>query len=129
MANRSISMRMAREILRLYFGLHLKKRQISRACKVAPSTVVDYVQRAEEAGISWPLPEELDDTALEAILTERTGSPRRPVARCLPWMKSILSFGKKASPCNCCGLSIKNDSRMGINIRSFASIISAGRRP
>jgi hypothetical protein len=26
MANRSISMRMAREILRLYFGLNLKKR-------------------------------------------------------------------------------------------------------
>ena len=64
MAKRSISMRMAREILRLYFGLHLKKRQIGRACGVAPSTVVDYIQRAEEAGISCPLPTDLDDTAL-----------------------------------------------------------------
>ena len=70
MAKRSISMRMAREILRLYFGLHLKKRQIGRACGVAPSTVVDYIQRAEEAGISWPLPTDLDDTALEAKLNE-----------------------------------------------------------
>jgi len=76
MANRSISMRMAREILRLYFGLHLKKRQIGRACGVAPSTVVDYVRRAEEAGIAWPLPEDLDDVALEAMLSKRSGSPK-----------------------------------------------------
>jgi transposase len=95
MANRSISMRMAREILRLYFGLHLKKRQISRACKVAASTVVDYVQRAEEAGISWPLPEDLDDTALEAMLTERTGSPKT-ARRPLPAMDEIhLELRKK----------------------------------
>jgi transposase len=95
MANRSISMRMAREILRLYFELHLKKRQISRACKVAPSTVVDYIQRAEEAGISWPLPEDLDDTALEAMLTERTGRPKT-ARRPLPAMDEIhLELRKK----------------------------------
>ncbi|MEW6417689.1 MAG: IS21 family transposase, partial [Nitrospirota bacterium] len=88
MANRSISMRMAREILRLYFGLHLKKRQIGRACGVAPSTVVDYVQMAEEAGISWPLPENLDDAALEEILKEQKGSPI-PVRRPLPDMEDI----------------------------------------
>lgn len=81
-------MRMAREILRLYFGLHLKKRQIGRACSVAPSTVVDYIQRAEDAGISWPLPEDLDDAALEALLNERRGSPR-PARRPLPAMDEI----------------------------------------
>lgn len=95
MANRSISMRMAREILRLYFGLHLKKRQIGRACGVAPSTVVDYIQRAEEAGISWPLPEDLDDTAIEALLNERKGSPK-PSRRPLPAMDEIhLELRKK----------------------------------
>jgi transposase len=88
MADRSISMRMAREILRLYFGLHLKKRQIGRACGVAPSTVVDYIQRAEEAGISWPLPTDLDDTALEAKLNERKESPK-PARRPLPDMEEI----------------------------------------
>jgi transposase len=88
MANRSISMRMAREILRLYFGLHLKKRQIGRACGVAPSTVVDYIQRAEEAGISWPLPTDLDDTALQAKLNERKESPK-PARRPLPDMEEI----------------------------------------
>ncbi len=88
MANRSISMRMAREILRLHFGLHLKKRQIGRACGVAPSTVIDYVQRAEAAGICWPLPENIDDTALEAMLKEQSGSVK-PVRRPLPDMEEM----------------------------------------
>jgi transposase len=95
MANRSISMRMAREILRLYFGLHLKKRQIGRACGVAPSTVIDYIQRAEDAGISWPLPEDLDDAALERVLNEQKGRPK-PVRRPLPAMDEIhLELKKK----------------------------------
>lgn len=81
-------MRMAREILRLYFGLHLKKRQIGRACGVAPSTVVDYIQKAEEAGISWPLPEDLDDVALETMLSERRVNPN-PARRPLPAMEEI----------------------------------------
>jgi transposase len=88
MANRSKSMRMVREILRLYFGLRLKKRQISRACGVAPSTVVDYVQRAQEAGLSWPLPEDLDDAALEAVLNKRKSNPK-PARRPLPDMEEI----------------------------------------
>jgi transposase len=94
MANRSISMRMVREILRLYFGLNLKKRQIGRACGVAPSTVVDYVQRAKEAGLSWPLPEDLDDGALEAMLNERKSSPK-PARRPLPAMEDIHRELKK----------------------------------
>lgn len=87
MANRSISMRMAREIIRLYFGLHLKKRQIGRACGVSPSTVVYYVRKAEEAGLAWPLPEDLDDVALEAMLSERRSSPKP--ARPLPVMEEV----------------------------------------
>ena len=87
MANRGISMRMVREILRLYYGLHLGKRQISRSCKVSPSTVVDYVQKAQDKGISWPLPEDLDDAKLEAMLSER--SSRMTALRPLPPMDEI----------------------------------------
>lgn len=81
-------MRMAREILRLYFGLHLKKRQIGRSCGVAPSTVVDYVQKAKDAGLSWPLPEDLDDAALEARLNDSKRG-RRPDQRPLPDMQEM----------------------------------------
>jgi len=82
-------MRMAREIIRLYFGLHLKKRQISRACDVSPSTVVEYVRKAEEAGLAWPLPEDLDDAALEAKLSERSLSAKPTSRRPLPLMEEI----------------------------------------
>lgn len=88
MANRGISMRMVREILRQYYELHLGKRQISRACGVAPSTVVQYIQKAEEKGLQWPLPVELDDAKLEAMLSERGGG-NRPAARPLPAMDFI----------------------------------------
>jgi len=68
MANKRVSMRKTREILRLFFDLHLGKKQIARACSVSPSTVVDHVRRATAAGLQWPLPEGLDDSALEAAL-------------------------------------------------------------
>jgi len=94
MANRGLSMRMVREILRQYFGLHLKKRQIGRACGVAPSTVVDYVQKAEAAGISWPLPEDLDDAGLEKLLSEQ-GNTVKPGYRPMPCMQEMHSELKK----------------------------------
>ncbi len=96
MANRGISMRMVREIIRLHFGLGLGKRQIGRACGVAPSTVVDYVQRAEAAGLCWPLPEDLDDAELEAKLSQQRSSKSRPVTRPLPDMNEThLELRKK----------------------------------
>ena len=63
-----LSMRKTKEILRLHWGVGLGKRQISRACNVSPSTVVDYIRRAEGAGLAWPLPDDMDDTTLEALL-------------------------------------------------------------
>ena len=61
-------MRSIREVLRLKYGLGRTHRQIAAALGIANSTVSLYVSRAVEAGLSWPLPEGLDDTALEAAL-------------------------------------------------------------
>jgi transposase len=61
-------MRKIREILRLYHELKLGKKQIAKACSVSSSTVVEYVRKAEAAGLNWPLPEHLDDTAIEVLL-------------------------------------------------------------
>lgn len=68
MAYRKLSMRKTREILRLYHELKLGKKQIAKICSVSPSTVVEYVRKAEAAGLRWPVPEDLDDTAVEALL-------------------------------------------------------------
>ena len=68
MTQQRLSMRSIREVLRLKYGLGRSHRQIAQALGIANSTVSLYVSRAAEAGFSWPLPEGLDDTALETAL-------------------------------------------------------------
>ena len=73
MAYGRVSMRVAREILRLKFEARLSHRQIGRACGVSCSTVSEAVGRFQAAGLSWPLPAELLDSALEARLYRERG--------------------------------------------------------
>ena len=61
-------MRKIKEVLRLKWESLLSDRQIARSCSIARSTVSDYLNRAQQAGLTWPLPEKLDDTALENLL-------------------------------------------------------------
>ena len=61
-------MRRIRQILRLAWEAGLKQRQIARSLTMSPATVGEYLRRARLAGLSWPLPGELDDTQLEARL-------------------------------------------------------------
>ena len=57
-------MRKVREVLRLHYDAGLGIRAISRSLKASPSTVREYLVRAKIRGLSWPLPEPLDDAAL-----------------------------------------------------------------
>lgn len=63
-----LSMRKIKEILRLKWACGLSDRKISVTCSVARPTVAEYVRRATAAGLSWPLPEEIDDARLERML-------------------------------------------------------------
>ena len=68
-------MRKLREVMRLRFELHLGYQQIGRSCAIGVSTVCKYLQRAEAAGLTWPLPEGWDEARLEAALFPRSASP------------------------------------------------------
>ena len=68
-------MRKLREILRLKHEAGRPHRDIAKACGVGLGTVSEYVQRAAEAGLIWPLPNGLDDAALEAKLFPASTSP------------------------------------------------------
>ena len=68
MANRRLSMRKTREILRLKYELKLSNRKIARSCSISPETVGKVLRRAEKAGITWPLPEKADNARLEEFL-------------------------------------------------------------
>src|ERR1700681_2876858 len=68
------TMRQVREVLRLRFVGGVSTREIARRIGVAASTVRATVKRFQAAGLSWPLPEELTDAALEARLFPDAGT-------------------------------------------------------
>ena len=68
MAFKRLSMRKIHRVLRLSFEAGRSIRAIARSIQASPSTVGDYIRRARTAGLSWPLPEGLDERTLEARL-------------------------------------------------------------
>src|SRR5271163_324124 len=70
-----IGMRDVREIIRLKFA-SVSTHEIARRLGMARSTVRETLKRAEGAGLSWPLPEDMNDEALEAALYANRRSKR-----------------------------------------------------
>jgi hypothetical protein len=68
MAAERLSMRKVREVLRLKHALGMSYRRISAATGVGKTQAADYVHRAALSGITWPVPEGLDDAELERRL-------------------------------------------------------------
>ena len=77
-----LPVRKIKEVLRLKWELGLSERRIVASCDMARSTVADYLRRAQGAGLSWPLPEDLTDEALQRRLyppIERLDDSVRPL--------------------------------------------------
>ena len=68
-----IEMRKLREIVRLLAVGGLSKREIAGRVGVAASTVREAAKKVSGAGLTWPLPEELSDVQLEALLYKNAG--------------------------------------------------------
>ena len=69
-AQARLAVRKIREVLRLK-AAGLSDRQIAASVGSARSTVQECLRRAREADISWPLPADLDEAALQARLYQR----------------------------------------------------------
>ncbi len=78
MAYPRLPMRKIKEILRLKYENGRSQREIARACGIAKSTVLECLRRAGNAGIRWPLPEELSETELETRLFPAPPASSRP---------------------------------------------------
>jgi transposase len=63
-----MSMRKIREALRLTHGLGMSRRLVGEATGIGKTAVGDYVRRAAVAGLSWPIPDKIDDAELERRL-------------------------------------------------------------
>ena len=68
MPGERLSMRKIREVLRLRFAQGLSQRAIGISLRLSTGAVNACLSRAQLAGLSWPLPETLDDSRLEALL-------------------------------------------------------------
>jgi transposase len=62
-------MRHLRDLLRLRLANGLSQEAIARSLRLGQGTVSNSLRRARRAGVTaWPLPEDLDDARLEALL-------------------------------------------------------------
>jgi transposase len=65
MPTERLPMRKIRDVLRLKFANGLSEREIAGSLRIGHSTAGEFIRRARAAGLSWPLPEGMNDTELE----------------------------------------------------------------
>lgn len=78
-------MRKFKEVLRLKYDHHLTNRKIAKSCAMSHVTVGKYLDLAKQAGITWPLPDDIDDSQIEQRLYANV--PRPPSTK--PVMPSM----------------------------------------
>jgi hypothetical protein len=78
-------MRRVREVLRLRHALGMSDRSIAQSLGIGKTTVGEYVCRAKVIGITWPVPEEIDDAELERRLFTAPSFEKKPKRPPLDW--------------------------------------------
>ncbi len=73
-----MSMRHIKEVLRLKFVAGLSHRQIANCLGISVGVVAKYITAATAAGLSYPLPEGMDDRALIRTLRAEAASTTAP---------------------------------------------------
>jgi len=66
-------MRKVREVLRLKYSCGASARVIAQSVGIGRTAVAEYIRRAAVIGITWPIPIEFDDAALERKLFAPAG--------------------------------------------------------
>lgn len=121
MAAERLTMRKTKEILRLHFGMKLSIRKVAQSCNVSRSTVSDYIVRAEMAGLGWPLPEGLDDTALETTMFPT--QPMQPREKFMPSMQEMRKeLGSKGVTLQLLWLEYKQNNPEGYQYSQFCEL-------
>ncbi|CAN5132857.1 IS21-like element ISPsy14 family transposase [soil metagenome] len=73
-------MRTIIDVLRLKHECGLSYRQIAGSLKISVGTVANYLSAAEQAGLSWPVPDDWDETSLAQIFAPVPPSSLQPEA-------------------------------------------------
>lgn len=115
-------MRKIVEVLRLKWDCKKSHRQIAESCAISISTVSDYVNRAKAAGLSWPLPTDLDEEKLNALLFRKKGkdsSVQRPVPK---WEAIHVELKKKGVTLLQLWIEFKAEHPEGYQYSQFCSL-------
>jgi hypothetical protein len=84
-----------KEVLRLKYEAHLSFRQIAVILKLSVGVISKYTQAAEVTGLTWPLPNGVDNATLEARLFPLTTPVREHV---LPDLSAIWQIVRCCKP-------------------------------
>ena len=97
MPARRLWMRKIKRILELRFGADLSIRMIAFNVGVGRSSVARVLKRAATAQLTWPLPKDMTDTMLEAIIypnSSQSNTAQRPVPN---WAEIHLQMARHRS--------------------------------
>jgi transposase len=95
MAQERLTMRKVAEVLRLKWECRLSNRAIARSCSISHSTVAEYLRRAQEAGLIWPLPADLTEDTLYELLFPRPPQSSARITSCPDWSVIHSELRKK----------------------------------
>jgi len=87
MARKRLTMKKIKEVIRLKFEAGLSNRAIAGACKISNSTVGDYLRRAADAGLRWPLGELGDEELNQKLFPEDPTIQSEPEYPMPDWVK------------------------------------------
>ena len=81
MAKKRMKMKKVREIFRLHFDCKLSNQQIADAIRKSKGSVFNCLSRFREAGLEWPLPEQMSDSRLEERLYSESSLNKNEVLK------------------------------------------------
>lgn len=121
------AMRNIRDVLRLAFGEGLSRRQVSLSTGIPVTTLSEHLGRAKAAGIGWPLPEEMDDAALEAALfpPPAPSTVRRPLP---DWSYLHKELKRKAVTMQLLWIEYRTEHPDGLAYSQFCNLYTAWRK-
>lgn len=127
MPRKRLSMRKVSEVLRLFHMGGVSQNEIAGAVGLARSTVQKYIQRANDAGITWPLPESMSAEKLDALLFPRPQPPAEPrKGKTLPdWDRIRHELGRKGVTLRLLWLEYRQENPDGYRYTRFCQLYRA----
>ena len=122
MAQERLTMRKIREVLRLKWECGLSNRAIARSCSISHSTVAEYLRRTQEAELSWPLPEDLDEDRLFELLFPKSTDSSAGTIPCPDWSWVHAELCKKSVTLRLLWVEYREDHPDGYGYSQFCAL-------